>query len=175
MKLNLIVMEVWKNGISSTKWWFVLCIIFLFADIQVHTPTHLILFERKWNLNFQSFMQVSQSLSCSECYQQSRFPSERWKCLIEEMIFQASVWHIFIYKQSLNSSCSIQSTVSYEFDQIWMLHNSKKLNFCQPLLVSLFAEKRRYVENSLPSEICIAYKGNNFLSILHAYHSFPCV
>ncbi|KAG7028726.1 hypothetical protein SDJN02_09907 [Cucurbita argyrosperma subsp. argyrosperma] len=56
------------------------------------------------------------------------------------MIFQASVRHILVYEQSLDSSCSIHSTVSYELDKIWMLHYTKKLNFCQPLLVALFAK-----------------------------------
>uniref|UniRef100_A0A7C9E7Y8 Uncharacterized protein n=1 Tax=Opuntia streptacantha TaxID=393608 RepID=A0A7C9E7Y8_OPUST len=55
------------------------------------------------------------------------------------MILQAFVWHVLINEQSLNPSFAINSTISYELDQIRVFHYTKKLNLCKPLFVTLKA------------------------------------
>lgn len=53
------------------------------------------------------------------------------------MIFQAFVWHKLVHEKVLPSSLAVFRTISYEFDKVCMLHDAEKLNFCNPLFMTL--------------------------------------
>lgn len=93
-------------------------------------------------------MQISQSLSSSKRYLYSPFPRKRWESFIEEMIFQAFVRHELIYKEPLDPSFSIYSTVSNKFDKVWVLHNPEKMYFCHPLLMPLHEKDKQSSETT---------------------------
>ena len=82
-------------------------------------------------------MEVHQSLSCIECYFQPDVPREDRVCFIEQMIVQGLVRHELIDQQPLRASFTLCGAVTDELDEIWVLNNPQKMNFCQPLLVAL--------------------------------------
>lgn len=90
-----------------------------------------------WYLNFQSLMEIHQSLSSTQCYFQPDVPWEDRVCFIEQMVIQGLVWHELIDQQPLRTSFTLRGTVPDELNEIWVFNNPQKMNFCQPLLLAL--------------------------------------
>lgn len=65
------------------------------------------------------------------------------------MIFEAFIWHKLVDQQPLDPSLSIYRAISNEFYKICVLNNSKKLNFCLPLFMTLKTKEKNYIHKTI--------------------------